>query len=197
MKTTPKRLLTLTWDTKRPESPEEAYYVMSHAFSLLVKILRRRLIPKTLDFVMIVEATEQGYPHLHALLDCEYIPQRILSGIWKRLTGAPIVDIRQVYSPQKTASYLTKYLTKAPEVPHKCKHYRASRGYLPPYLPKHELPNGEPIIFQVLREAAPAAARRLLLSGYLLLDASHPWPWLELLEPTFNRQPLGQDGELW
>lgn len=34
--------------------------------------------------------------HLHALVDCPYIPQAALSSVWGDLTGAPVVDVRRV-----------------------------------------------------------------------------------------------------
>jgi len=34
--------------------------------------------------------------HMHALIDCPYIPQAALSKVWDDLTGAPVVDIRRV-----------------------------------------------------------------------------------------------------
>lgn len=49
--------------------------------------------------------------HIHAVLDCTYIPQALISETWKKITGTSyIVDIR-VASPQH-ANYLTAYLTK-------------------------------------------------------------------------------------
>lgn len=34
--------------------------------------------------------------HLHALVECPFIPQVALSSVWDELTGAPVVDVRRV-----------------------------------------------------------------------------------------------------
>lgn len=192
--TTPQRMLTLTWDTKQHATPEDAYHIMSAALSHLIKRLNRHFAPLKVKYVAVCESTAAGYPHFHVLLDCPYINQRRLSGIWRDLTNSPIIDIRRVYDPQKTAKYLTKYLTKAPAVPPHCRHFRASRGYLPAYVPKHELADGQPCMFRVTKETPTKAATRLLYSGYILVSASDPWPYLELLEPI---HPPPRGGGRW
>lgn len=54
--------------------------------------------------------------HIHLILDACYIPQKLISSIWKEITGDSfIVDIRQVNGNdlRQVAAYITKYLTKA------------------------------------------------------------------------------------
>lgn len=53
------------------------------------------------------------YLHLHALIDCKWLDQKILSEIWKKVTGdASIVDIRRVFNTQKACKEVLKYQTK-------------------------------------------------------------------------------------
>ena len=184
----PTRLLTLTWRNTQPETPTQAYYAMSSALSKLIKRLKRLWPAETIRYVAVCESTEKGWPHFHILIECPYIRQRKLSAIWKALTNSPIVDIRRIYDPEKTAKYLTKYLTKAPAVPPHCRHFRASRGYLPPYIPTHKLRDGQPCMFKVSKERPSTVATRLLMRGYILLSAKDPWPFLELLEPTTSNR---------
>ncbi len=58
------------------------------------------------------------HPHLHCVLDAHFMPQGALSQQWKRITkGSTMLDIRAIKRPDRTATYLTAYLTKAPVLP--------------------------------------------------------------------------------
>jgi hypothetical protein len=50
------------------------------------------------------------HPHLHCLIDGLYIPQRLLSDLWKSCTsGSSVVDIRAVKDEKKIAEYVARY----------------------------------------------------------------------------------------
>lgn len=50
------------------------------------------------------------HPHLHCLLDCEFIPQAYIKKCWEGITQtSSIVDIRPVWNPAKTAEYVARY----------------------------------------------------------------------------------------
>jgi len=54
--------------------------------------------------------------HIHLVVDCQYIPQRVISELWMEITGDSfIIDIRKVNANdlRQVAAYITKYLTKA------------------------------------------------------------------------------------
>ncbi|GAJ21207.1 unnamed protein product, partial [marine sediment metagenome] len=57
---------------------------------------------------------KKGNPHIHVAARCRYIPQAWLSNQWRDLTGSPVVDIRAVKDPARTAGYVTKYMLKSP-----------------------------------------------------------------------------------
>lgn len=66
--------------------------------------------------IYVVEATAQPegwHVHIHAIVQCDYLPQRSLSAKWKAITGAPIVYVQLVKNGDAPVSYLTKYLSKA------------------------------------------------------------------------------------
>ncbi len=64
------------------------------------------------------------YLHLHALIDCKWLDQKILSDIWKKITGdASIVDIRRVSNTQKACMEVLKYQTKMWELDDKEKEF--------------------------------------------------------------------------
>lgn len=54
--------------------------------------------------------------HIHALLDVSYIPQPILSAEWEKISGDPVVHVQSVSDTDSAISYLTKYMTKPPEI---------------------------------------------------------------------------------
>jgi len=59
------------------------------------------------------EISDEWHPHLHCLIDSEYIPQQLLSGIWCKITGgSSIVDIRAVKNPKKAADYVARYAAR-------------------------------------------------------------------------------------
>lgn len=57
--------------------------------------------------------TNQWHPHLHAILDGQYIPHQILKREWTEVSnGATIVDIRHAYQRSVVVGYITKYVSK-------------------------------------------------------------------------------------
>lgn len=56
--------------------------------------------------------SNRWHPHLHVMLDAEFLPQRELSKLWLEVTGdSSIVDVRRIPGGQ-AASYVTKYVSK-------------------------------------------------------------------------------------
>ena len=57
--------------------------------------------------------SQQWHPHLHCVLDAEYMPQKTLKAIWREVTGdSDIVDIRAVRNKKKTAEYVARYAAR-------------------------------------------------------------------------------------
>lgn len=57
--------------------------------------------------------TTAWHPHIHALIDSEYIPQREIRARWsKYTTGSDIVDIRGCWSPESAANHVARYATR-------------------------------------------------------------------------------------
>ena len=136
------------------------------------------------EYLTVVEATKRGWPHLHVLTTRRWIDQRWLSELWERLTGAKIVDIRRVVNARMQASYVAKYLGKAPHRFLNCKRYYFTRGYLPKNdkpksaldwtLATHETLNGNVLVMMIA----------LKQSGNTLIEAQdgfyvfeHPPPY--------------------
>jgi len=59
------------------------------------------------------ETTYQWHPHLHVLLDGEFLPHSELQARWLKLTGdSDIVDIRGCWSPQSASNHVARYATR-------------------------------------------------------------------------------------
>jgi hypothetical protein len=57
--------------------------------------------------------TGQWHPHLHILLDSEFIPHAFLKSAWRKITGdSDIVDIRVIYNPKTAADYVARYASR-------------------------------------------------------------------------------------
>lgn len=124
--------LTLTHKPRPAESQEEALRAIKHSWTILRKRIARHNEQSTAHYVLVVEWTKRGAPHLHVLIQSRYIAQATLSSWWASIHGAPIVDIRRVRSQHELTRYLSKYLTKDTHMPKRSRKWSASRGFLPP-----------------------------------------------------------------
>jgi len=62
-------------------------------------------------------ATKQWHPHLHVLLDGDYLPHAQLRNQWERVTaGSTIVHITAVHSRDDASTYIAKYVSKPSDV---------------------------------------------------------------------------------
>lgn len=59
------------------------------------------------------QESERWHPHLHLVIDSDYLPQSELSAEWHHVTrDSHVVDIRIVRDPGAVANYVTKYAAK-------------------------------------------------------------------------------------
>lgn len=125
----PSRFLTLTVNPAYGLNPEDRLKMLSHAWKVLVKRLRRIHGAAQVEYLAVVEATKRGEPHLHILLRAPFIPWRLISEAMDELIHAPIVDIRQIRSQKEVVSYVAKYITKGNHQFGTSKRYWHSKGY--------------------------------------------------------------------
>ncbi len=60
-----------------------------------------------------IEQSQSWHPHLHCLLDSEYLPHAVLKRTWKAITGdSDVVDIRVIRSPKHAAEYVARYAAR-------------------------------------------------------------------------------------
>lgn len=131
----PSALMTLTASRRAHPSPYAAFHHLSYAINLLFKRLRRRYPGKEIQYALVWERTKKGWPHAHVLLRAPFLPQALISRLWTELAESPIVDIRAVTSNRMVVAYVSKYLSKAPDVPPHCRRFRTSRAYADAHRP--------------------------------------------------------------
>ena len=106
----PNKFITLTVANSLFESPRHAYDETRRRLPKWSAMVRKKL--GNFEYVRILEVTRLGYPHYHLLARCKYISQDTISKMWDGLTGAPLVDIRQIRPGQNSVNYCCKYLRK-------------------------------------------------------------------------------------
>lgn len=126
----PKRLLTLTVDPSLYENPRAAWEATRKKVPLLIRRLRTRF--GEIEYLRVTEVTKAGWPHYHLLVRSGFLPHAVVKAIWSEMTGARIVDLRQVTRSFEAYSYLVKYLTKLHKLEWTERHVSVSRNFIPP-----------------------------------------------------------------
>lgn len=131
------KLLTLTvpGETFRKNTNQfKAQKIISSNFSKLIKAIKKTY--GKFDYVRIVEAQGDGYPHYHVLMVGDNIaPKSVLDKIdylWRTKYKMGFVRINAIKGIKKTISYVIKYITKGKEINlvYKMRTYSGSRGIL-------------------------------------------------------------------
>lgn len=129
----PNRFVTLTVNPSAEISPKSAWEKNSRHIPTLIKTLRKSVGP--IEYFRVLEVTRKGWPHWHFLVRSGYIAQKLVSDEWCKLTGAPIVDVRQVKKTFAAYSYCVKYLAKQAYVPWTNRRCTWSKDFFPPREP--------------------------------------------------------------
>lgn len=169
----PNLFATLTTSERTAKTPEEAFTRANAAVPVLLKRWRRRFPAQPLEYFLVWELTKRGWPHAHILLRAPRVAKRWLSRQWLELTGCYIVDIQVVGSNERAATYLAKYLSKAPAVPAGHRRWRRSAGFFHTALepPAHLMK----IVGKWERQPRPAIVQALFwLRNGLALDLRDP-----------------------
>lgn len=125
----PNRLLTLTVDPSLYVSPRHAWEETRKSVPILIRNLRTRF--GEVEYLRVTEVTKAGWPHYHLLVRSGYLPHSVVRKIWNELTGARIVDVRQVTKSFKAYQYLVKYLSKLHKLEWTERHVSYSRKFIP------------------------------------------------------------------
>lgn len=134
----PNRMLTLTVNPRRWDSPRDAFDGTRRKVPELLKKLRTKFGP--IEYLRVTELTHKGWPHYHLLLRSDFLPHEVVKTLWHDLTGAYIVDLRQVHQTFRAYTYLVKYLAKLHKIEWTARHVSYSKGFFPPE-PKTDKPD--------------------------------------------------------
>lgn len=125
----PNRLLTLTVDPTKHLSPREAWEATRKQVPILIRRLRKRF--GEIEYLRVTEVTKNGWPHYHLLIRSGFLPHAVVKAYWSEMTGARIVDLRQVKRSFSAYTYLVKYLSKLHKLEWTERHVSVSRGFAP------------------------------------------------------------------
>lgn len=180
------KLLTLTMRPIPGASQVEHLDQLNSRFRDLMKRLRRAHPKSVIKYVKVVELHKSGIPHLHVAMQAPYIPQAVISRVWRSLIGAPIVDIRRIKKSAGAAKYLAKYLTKSDDQIAGRRRWSASPAFLPE-LEDHRSPVAQ-LMERWYHTGAPLESVTAMLAqqGYVRITEEE---WL--FEPGAHRYPLG------
>lgn len=128
----PTTFITLTSNPASGATPAKRAQATIDAWRHIVRQLRRQKRFARLQYLVVIEKTKNGEPHLHILARMPYLSQKWLSDQMRVLTNAPIVDIRRVRSEKEAAAYVAKYAGKNPAVFEGTKRYWRSLDYMHP-----------------------------------------------------------------
>lgn len=126
----PNKLITLTVNPAAYNTPREAFNETRRKLSELSKIIRKE--NGEFEYLRVLEVTKKGWPHYHLVARSPYIKQKWISSVWNGLTGAPIVDIRQIKKVDHVYSYVMKYLCKQTYIPWTNRRISWSKKFFPP-----------------------------------------------------------------
>ncbi len=125
----PNRLVTLTVDPSLYVSPRHAWEETRTCIPLLIRKLRSQF--GSVEYLRVTEVTKAGWPHYHLLVRSGYLPHSVVRKAWNELTGARIVDVRQVTKTFGAYRYLVKYLSKLHKLEWTERHVSYSKNFIP------------------------------------------------------------------
>lgn len=125
----PNKMITLSIDPSKYETPDDAARDMKRALVHFRRHIERKMGVKNLPFLCVYERHKSGWPHMHILVRSKYLHRDTLIGIWKRLTGAWTVDIRDISKVSQIYYYVTKYIGKELAAFAGCKRWWRSHNY--------------------------------------------------------------------
>lgn len=109
----PSTFMTLTSRRVATKTADEAALQLTHAWRLIRLRLMRRSGMKKLPFIAVMEATKNGWPHLHILLRSIWLDHELISSWMAELHDSPVVDIQRIDNRKRVNAYVSKYCGKA------------------------------------------------------------------------------------
>lgn len=139
------RFLTLTCAHPEGTTPFQAEAAIRAGWTAFIAALRM-FAPK-LEYFRTMEWQENGWPHLHVLLRCHFIPKKTIADAWHLHCWPGFINIKKIVNDAGIPYELTKYIAKAYLVAQRLdKHQRlfsSSQKFFPPK-PEQSLEDYDP-----------------------------------------------------
>lgn len=110
----PNKFLTITFRKRNSGTKDDHARELLAAWQPIIKRAARAIHTKHIPYCRVVEAQQNGEPHLHVAMRSTFIDTNEISRWCAELLNSPIVKIRAVYNVGDVAAYLAKYLTDDP-----------------------------------------------------------------------------------
>lgn len=105
--------VTLTLRHTPEDSLRDLLDKLQHAWRALMKRKTLKDVNAGVRVVEIKQSAQGWHPHMHLIVDAEWIDKGALRDAWRKVTGdSDIVDVRRIRDKAQIASYLSKYLSK-------------------------------------------------------------------------------------
>ncbi|MBA7648752.1 hypothetical protein ES703_56540 [subsurface metagenome] len=109
------KLLTLTLK----HSPAPLEHQLTHLYRCFTAFRKDRIIRNTIrgaiwfTQIKLAKSDSLWHPHVHLIIDSDFIPQATLVAIWNRITKtSKIVDIRAIKTPRIAVAYVGRYAAR-------------------------------------------------------------------------------------
>lgn len=106
------RFLTLTLRNEPGELLPQVQFLQDCFRRLRQRAFWKKKVTGGIWFLQVKRGKNSGcwHPHLHILIDGEFLEAGQLSDLWDLVTyGSPIIEIRRIDNPEKSADYVARY----------------------------------------------------------------------------------------
>ena len=110
----PTLFLTLTVQVRADWTPLEAAHALSRAWAKFAAMHNRQHGARALQYMLSIEATEAGWPHLHILIRAPWISLTKLRAHMKAEIASPVLKLISLDGIHRVAAYVAKYIGKGP-----------------------------------------------------------------------------------
>ena len=107
----PNKFITLTVDPAHIGNPIDAEERIRKTWPKFVAAIRKHR--PDFEYLRVLEYQKNGWPHLHLLARCHYIPHKLLANTWHSKVLNGFVSIKAVKNPDTIGQELTKYIRKS------------------------------------------------------------------------------------
>ncbi len=107
----PNKFITLTVAHEPDLTPAIAEEIIRTRWPRFVAAIRKHR--PDFQYLRVLEYQKNGWPHLHLIARCHYIPHDILAAAWNQKVLKGFTGIKAIHNPDAIGSELTKYIRKS------------------------------------------------------------------------------------